>query len=80
MPDWWKLQEWSGSERMKAITVGEDNLNNMNNIITKRNIFGLAGNATGEEALAMLKGEWGWDDGGGQLLPVPRNIKPKTKD
>ncbi len=42
-------------ESLKASNAEEDNSNNMNNRITSRNIFGLVGSATGEQALAMLK-------------------------
>ncbi len=44
------IGEWK-----KASTVEEENPNNMNNRITSRNIFGLMGSATEEQALAMLK-------------------------
>jgi hypothetical protein len=44
------IGEWK-----KASTVEEENPNNMNNRITSRNIFGLVGSATGEQAMAMLK-------------------------
>ena len=43
------IGEWK-----KATTIEEVNANNMNNRISSRNIFGHAGNATGDQALAML--------------------------
>jgi hypothetical protein len=44
------IGEWK-----KSSTVEEENQNNMNNRITSRNIFGLVGSATGEQAMAMIK-------------------------
>ena len=41
----------------KASTEEEENPNNMNTIITSRHIFVIAGSATGEQALAMLKAQ-----------------------
>ena len=44
------ITEWK-----KAITVEEDNTDNINGRITSRSIFGMADNATGPEAVAMLR-------------------------
>jgi hypothetical protein len=44
------IKEWK-----KAITVEEDNTDNINGRISSRNIFGMAGSATGPEALALLR-------------------------
>ncbi len=42
-------------ELMKTITTEEDNDANMSKRISSRAIYGNAGSATGDEALAMLK-------------------------
>jgi hypothetical protein len=44
------IKEWK-----KATTVEEDNTDNINGRISSRNIFGMAGSATGPEALALLR-------------------------
>ena len=44
------IGEWKN-----ASTVEEVNANNMNNRISSRNIFGLAGSVIGDQALAMLQ-------------------------
>ena len=44
------IKEWK-----KATTMDEDNNNNMNNRITSRNMYGMVGSCSGDEAIARLQ-------------------------